>query len=120
RPSLATPLQNLTVAAGRRARLTCVVENLGNYKVAWTHYGRTGRAVLTVDTQVITKNQRVSLLKERGGASWSLVIKNVTTTDLGDYLCQVNTVPPEKLYFHISVVVPPVIVRPPEDVTVAE
>ncbi|XP_042218320.1 uncharacterized protein LOC121863629 [Homarus americanus] len=120
RPSLTTPRQNLTVAAGRRARLICVVENLANYKIAWTHYGSSGRAVLTVDTLVITKNQRVSLLKERGGASWSLVINNVTTTDLGDYLCQVNTVPPEKLYFHISVVVPPVIIHPPEDVTVAE
>ncbi|XP_069171299.1 uncharacterized protein [Procambarus clarkii] len=119
-PSLAAPQHNLTVAAGRKAKLTCVVENLGSYKVAWTHYGLTGRAVLTVDSVVITKNQRVSLQKERGGASWSLLIKNVTTTDMGEYLCQVNTVPPQKLYFHITVVVPPVIVRPPEDVTVAE
>ncbi|XP_071518482.1 uncharacterized protein [Panulirus ornatus] len=121
RPSLTAPLQNLTVVAGRKAILTCVVENLGQYKVAWMHYGLTGRAVLTVGTVVITKNQRVSLLKEHGGASWSLVINNFTTSDQGPYLCQVNTAPlPEKLYFHISVVVPPRISRPPQDIVVDE
>ncbi|XP_071549820.1 uncharacterized protein [Panulirus ornatus] len=120
RPSLATLQQNLTVVAGRTVKLTCVVENLANYKVAWMHYGLMGRIVLTVDTVVITKNPRVSLLRERGGASWSLVIANVTTTDQGIYLCQVNTVPPGKLYFQISVLVPPRISRPPEDVVVAE
>nr|XP_045612392.1 uncharacterized protein LOC123766946 [Procambarus clarkii] len=136
-PLLSAPSLNVTVAAGRQAKLTCLVENLADYKVAWTHYGRRGRAVLTVDTVVITKNDRVSLAKERGGTSWSLVITNVTTTDQGLYLCQLNTVPPHKLYFHITVVAildfvecvmvmmsaspaSPVIVRPPEDVVAVE
>lgn len=60
--------------------------------------------MLTVDTNVITKNDRVSLVKESGGSSWSLVIRNVSTSDAGEYLCQVSTVPPERLYLQISVV----------------
>ncbi|KAK8721514.1 hypothetical protein OTU49_012757, partial [Cherax quadricarinatus] len=119
-PWLSTTQQNLTVATGRQARLTCVVDNLRHYKVAWTHYGPRGRAVLTVDTQVITKNQRVSLVKEQGGTTWSLVITNITTSDGGLYLCQLNTVPPHRLYFHLHVVASPVIVRPPDDAEAVE
>nr|XP_027207828.1 protein amalgam-like [Penaeus vannamei] len=119
-PEFATTLQNLTVAAGREARLSCVVENLGMHKVAWTHYGWHGRAVLTVDNNVITKNHRVSVLQEGGGAAWTLIIANVSTTDQGTYMCQINTVPPVKRYGHIKVVVPPTITEPPSDVTVSE
>ncbi|CAL4067291.1 unnamed protein product, partial [Meganyctiphanes norvegica] len=119
-PQFASPLRNLTVAAGRDARLSCVVENLHDYKVAWVHYGWRGRAVLTVHHQVITKNPRVSLLRERGGGVWTLVIANVTTTDQGGYMCQINTVPPAKIYGHITVLVPPVISTPPADVVAVE
>ena len=72
--------------------------------MAWTHYGKAGRAVLSVDSAVLTKNHRVSLLQEREGASWSLFINNVTTSDQGTYACQVNTAPPQRLNFHIGVV----------------
>lgn len=73
-------------------------------QVAWTHYGWHGRAVLTVDNNVITKNHRVSVLQEGGGAAWTLIIANVSTSDQGAYMCQINTVPPVKRYGHIKVV----------------
>ncbi|MPC54646.1 hypothetical protein E2C01_048569 [Portunus trituberculatus] len=67
------------------------------------HYAKTGRAVLTVDNLVMTRNNRISLLQEREGASWSLVISNVTTTDQGSYVCEVNTPSPTRLSFNIVV-----------------
>ncbi|XP_068213236.1 uncharacterized protein [Palaemon carinicauda] len=36
-PKFATSLKNLTVTAGREAKLSCLVENLAEYKIAWTH-----------------------------------------------------------------------------------
>ncbi|ROT71907.1 Limbic system-associated membrane protein [Penaeus vannamei] len=119
-PQFAAPIQNITVAAGRDARLSCVVENLGDNKVAWTYVGKTGTAVLTINSVVLTQNQRVSVLRERGGLSWSLVIANVSKLDQGDYVCQINTVPQQKMYTHISVVVPPIIPSPPNDVIANE
>ena len=35
--------------------------------------------------------------------TWGLRIKNVTTTDTGAYLCQVNTEPRITLPFHLTV-----------------
>ena len=64
---------------------------------------KTGLKVLTVDNLVMTRNNRISLLQEREGASWSLVISNVTTTDQGSYVCEVNTPSPQKLFFNIEV-----------------
>ncbi|XP_063609996.1 limbic system-associated membrane protein-like [Penaeus indicus] len=119
-PQFAAPIQNITVAAGRDARLSCVVENLGDNKVAWTYVGKTGTAVLTINSVVLTQNQRVSVLRERGGLSWSLIIANVSKLDQGDYVCQINTVPQQKMYTHISVVVPPIIPSPPNDVIANE
>ena len=71
-------------------------------QVAWVHYGAHGSAVLTVGTHVLTVNPRVSVTEERN--TWTLYMKNVTKSDEGDYMCQVSTVPPSKLYGHLTVV----------------
>ncbi|XP_063601658.1 lachesin-like [Penaeus indicus] len=70
--------------------------------VAWG-YKVTG-AVLTVATQVITKNTRISVQREQQ-STWVLTISNVTMKDQGDYWCQVNTSPPRSISGYLSVVV---------------
>ncbi|GIX95746.1 hypothetical protein CEXT_455051 [Caerostris extrusa] len=53
-PYFAETAANLTVAEGRTATLPCVVENLGNYRLAWIHKDR--HNLLTLHDQVITMN----------------------------------------------------------------
>ncbi|XP_042861079.1 lachesin-like [Penaeus japonicus] len=113
-PYFEIPVQNVTARVGRTAKLTCVVENLGHFKVAWG-YKVTG-AVLTVATQVITKNTRISVQREQQ-STWVLTISNVTMKDQGDYWCQVNTSPPRSISGFLSVVEPPVMEGGDEEVT---
>ncbi|ROT67843.1 putative neurotrimin-like isoform X3 [Penaeus vannamei] len=114
-PYFEIPVQNVTARVGRTAKLTCVVENLGHFKVAWG-YKVTG-AVLTVATQVITKNTRISVQREQQ-STWVLTISNVTMKDQGDYWCQVNTSPPRSISGYLSVVEPPVMEGGNEEVTI--
>ena len=37
-PEFIYPIDNITVAAGRDAQFTCVVNNLEGHKVAWLRY----------------------------------------------------------------------------------
>ncbi|XP_069960604.1 limbic system-associated membrane protein-like isoform X2 [Cherax quadricarinatus] len=119
-PRFVSPIENVTVSVGRDARLSCVVENLHNYQVAWIYKGTGGRTVLTVATQVITKNPRVSSTQE--AQAWVLTITSLTKKDQGIYMCQVNTKPVRKQMGYLHVVVPPVIddVSSSSDVTVDE
>ena len=39
-PGFISPLENITVAAGRAAQFTCVVKHLGGHKVSSTHWGK--------------------------------------------------------------------------------
>ncbi|XP_063585446.1 neurotrimin-like [Penaeus indicus] len=89
-------------------------------EVAWIYKGTGGRTVLTVATQVITKNPKVSVSQE--AQSWVLIIKSLTKKDQGIYMCQVNTKPARNLLGSIHVVVPPTIddSRSSGDVTVDE
>ncbi|XP_063854144.1 protein amalgam-like [Scylla paramamosain] len=106
-PSFVSAIQNVTVSVGRDARLSCVVENLGDYRVAWIYKGTGGRTVLTVATQVITKNPRISATQE--AQAWVLTVTSLTQRDQGVYMCQVNTKPARKQLGYIRVVVPPTI-----------
>ncbi|KAK8743409.1 hypothetical protein OTU49_001430, partial [Cherax quadricarinatus] len=78
------------------------------------------RTVLTVATQVITKNPRISSTQE--AQAWVLTITSLTKKDQGIYMCQVNTKPVRKQMGYLHVVVPPVIndMSSSSDVTVDE
>ena len=52
--------------------------------------------MLTVGTLVLTTNPRITVAVERN--KWTLVIKNASIADQGQYMCQVSTVPPEKQF----------------------
>ncbi|XP_064104112.1 neurotrimin-like, partial [Macrobrachium nipponense] len=106
-PRFVAPIENVTVSVGRDAKLSCVVENLHDYKVAWMYKRKSERTVLTVATQVITKNPRVSAVQE--AQAWVLTINQVKKENQGVYMCQINTKPIQKQLGYLHVVVPPVI-----------
>ncbi|XP_013190184.1 protein amalgam-like [Amyelois transitella] len=106
-PTFKGPDSNVTVVVGRDATLTCTVENLQNYKVAWLRVDT--QTVLTIGPHVITKNHRVGVI--RGDPQvWALTIRDVRLSDAGDYMCQVNTEPMITQTHHLHIAVPPDIV----------
>ncbi|XP_076749305.1 lachesin isoform X2 [Xylocopa sonorina] len=103
-PRFGKPLNNLTISVGREAIFTCIVENLGPYKVAWLRVDT--QTILTIATHVITKNHRIAVTHS-GHRIWSLHIRDTRETDRGWYMCQVNTDPMSSNTGFLEVVVPP-------------
>ncbi|KAF9814880.1 hypothetical protein SFRURICE_016725 [Spodoptera frugiperda] len=104
---------NVTVVLGRDATLTCKVENLQSYKVAWLRVDT--QTILTIGHHVITKNHRVAV--SRRDQSWSLTLRDVRPTDGGYYMCQINTEPMITQTHHLHVSDPLILFHPvPPDI----
>ncbi|XP_026670074.1 lachesin-like isoform X3 [Ceratina calcarata] len=103
-PMFAEPIPNVTVPLGRDVNLPCVVENLGDYKVAWIHVGR--QMLLTIHKHVVVKIPRFSVSHDNQ-KTWLLHINNVHEEDRGYYMCQLNTNPMMSQVGFLQVVVPP-------------
>ncbi|XP_058812422.1 lachesin-like isoform X2 [Topomyia yanbarensis] len=103
-PDFVYPLENVTVAKGRDATFTCVVNNLGGYRVAWIKAD--AKAILAIHEHVITNNGRLSVTHNDYN-TWTLVIRNVKMEDRGLYMCQVNTDPMKMQTAFLEVVIPP-------------
>ncbi|XP_069960544.1 uncharacterized protein [Cherax quadricarinatus] len=103
-PDFVGQISNVTVTAGRDAVLTCTVEHLRGYKVAWVQVET--QTILTIHTSVITRNPRVGLSHE-GHTVYRLHLKEVTEADRGYYMCQINTDPMINQKGFLQVVVPP-------------
>ncbi|XP_059052787.1 lachesin-like [Achroia grisella] len=98
---------NVTVVVGRDAALTCKIENLQNYKVAWLRVDT--QTILTIGPHVITKNHRVGV-SHGDPQAWALILRDVRFSDRGYYMCQINTDPMITQTHHVQVFVPPDIV----------
>uniref|UniRef100_A0A182YHC8 Ig-like domain-containing protein n=1 Tax=Anopheles stephensi TaxID=30069 RepID=A0A182YHC8_ANOST len=103
-PKFITPISNVTAAVGREATLTCVVHDLGAYKVAWLRVDT--QTILTIQNHVITKNKRIGITYTEK-KTWQLRIKDIRETDRGWYMCQINTDPMKSQMGYLDVVVPP-------------
>lgn len=94
----------MTIPMGREAVLTCVVANLSIYKVAWLRVDT--QTILTIANHVITKNHRIGVTHTER-KTWHLHIRDVTESDRGAYMCQINTDPMKSQTGYLDVVVPP-------------
>ncbi|XP_069978481.1 neurotrimin-like [Penaeus vannamei] len=101
-PYFVEPIQNVTIAAGRDVKLSCVVDNLSTYKVAWIAFDKS--AILTVQDSVITRNPRVNVSHD-GQRTWTLHLSKVNASDAGTYMCQVNTIVAKSQFGVLNVVV---------------
>lgn len=110
-PEFLQPLDNLTVTQGRDVSFTCVVNNLGQYRVAWIKSD--SKAILAIHTHMVALNPRLSVT-HNGHNTWKLHIHTVQLNDSGSYMCQVNTDPMRSQSGHLDVVVPPDILNTPE------
>lgn len=115
-PDFLYPLENVTIAQGRDAMFTCVVNNLGGYRVsgdsatarvAWIKADT--KAILAIHEHVITNNQRLTVTHNDYN-TWTLNIRSVKREDRGQYMCQVNTDPMKMQTAFLEVVIPPDII----------
>ncbi|KRK05534.1 lachesin isoform X1 [Drosophila yakuba] len=110
-PEFLAKLSNTTVPIGRDISFTCVVDNLGHYRVAWIKSD--SKAILGIHTHMVSLNPRLSVT-HNGHNTWKLHISRVQLNDSGSYMCQVNTDPMKSLSGYLDVVVPPDILNHPE------
>ncbi|CAH2040592.1 unnamed protein product, partial [Iphiclides podalirius] len=103
-PRFENSLSNITVSLGREAIFTCVVNDLGSYRVAWLRVDT--QTILTIATHVITKNHRIAV-NHSDRRVWFLHIHEVRQSDRGWYMCQLNTDPMKSQTAYLDVVVPP-------------
>lgn len=103
-PYFAEAIPSLTVAAGKNAVLKCVVENLGNYTVAWLNVDK--QTLLALHTHVIVQNDRIRV-SHSALRVWQLEIRDVRPEDTGYYMCQINTRPMKNQVGYLNVVVAP-------------
>ncbi|CAH0553150.1 unnamed protein product, partial [Brassicogethes aeneus] len=103
-PKFSAPITNVTVPVGREAILSCLVEDLGQYKVAWLRVDT--QTILTIHNHVITKNHRIGVTHSEH-KTWYLHIKEVRENDRGWYMCQINTDPMKSQVGYLDIVVPP-------------
>ncbi|XP_076341340.1 lachesin-like isoform X2 [Tachypleus tridentatus] len=97
-------ITKLTVRSGKDAILQCTVENLGHHKVAWLLVKN--QTLIAVHTKVILRSDRYSVSHENF-RTWQLKIQNVTESDSGYYMCQINTPVFKTKPAYLEVVVPP-------------
>ncbi|XP_020805413.1 neurotrimin isoform X2 [Drosophila serrata] len=119
-PDFVVPLENVTIAQGRDATFTCVVNNLGGHrvsgdgataqpaKVAWIKAD--AKAILAIHEHVITNNDRLTV-QHNDYNTWTLNIRSVKMEDSGKYMCQVNTDPMKMQTATLEVVIPPDIIN---------
>ncbi|XP_014216945.1 opioid-binding protein/cell adhesion molecule homolog [Copidosoma floridanum] len=106
-PNFKAPITNVTAPVGREVMLSCTVQDLGGYKVAWLRVDT--QTILTIASHVITKNHRIGVTHSEH-RTWFLHIKEVKETDRGWYMCQINTDPMKSTLGYLDVVVPPDII----------
>ncbi|KAJ6648330.1 Lachesin [Pseudolycoriella hygida] len=74
------------------------------YKIAWLRVDT--QTILTIQNHVITKNHRMVITHAEKRA-WILKIRDVKESDMGWYMCQINTDPMKSQVGYLDVVVPP-------------
>ncbi|KAL0117667.1 hypothetical protein PUN28_008817 [Cardiocondyla obscurior] len=101
-PKFKEPIANVTAPVGREAILSCVVQDLAGYKVAWLRVDT--QTILTIASHVITKNHRIAVTHS-DHRTWFLHIREVRESDRGWYMCQINTDPMKSQIGYLEVVV---------------
>ncbi|KAK0179035.1 hypothetical protein PV327_007861 [Microctonus hyperodae] len=101
-PNFKEGIANFTVSVGREAILSCIVQDLGAYKVAWLRVDT--QTILTIANHVITKNHRIGV-SHSDHRTWFLHIREVRESDRGWYMCQINTDPMKSQTGFLDVVV---------------
>lgn len=75
--------------------------NISLFKVAWLRVDT--QTILTIQSHVITKNHRIAVTHTEH-RNWYLHIRDVRQSDMGWYMCQINTDPMKSQVGYLNVV----------------
>ncbi|XP_032784973.2 lachesin isoform X1 [Daphnia magna] len=104
-PDFIGQIDNVTVAQGRDAILSCTVSHLNDYTVGWVKVDT--KAIQATGRRVVTLNSRVSVENIPDSPIWKLIIKSAQPDDAGYYMAQINTDPMKSQMAYLSVMEPP-------------
>ncbi|XP_059351240.1 lachesin-like isoform X2 [Daphnia carinata] len=104
-PDFIGQIDNVTVAQGRDAILSCTVSHLNDYTVGWVKVDT--KAIQATGRRVVTLNTRVSVENIPDSPVWKLIIKSAQPDDAGYYMAQINTDPMKSQMAYLSVMEPP-------------
>uniref|UniRef100_A0A6G1S477 Neuronal growth regulator 1 n=1 Tax=Aceria tosichella TaxID=561515 RepID=A0A6G1S477_9ACAR len=93
-----------TVAVGRSVRFKCVVNNIGDHKIAWFHRDR--HILLAIGNKTVAWRERIQV-SSQADSVFVLQIDSVQLSDKGHYICQLNTQPLKSQTHILDVVKPP-------------
>ncbi|KAI1296698.1 Lachesin [Halotydeus destructor] len=105
-PEFTEPIKNTTVFLGREGSLECSVKNLDDKQVAWLKADPDSGTLYSVQTTIISKDPRLKVT-HHSNQKWALHIKEVTESDRGYYMCQINSEPMISQTGYLDVLVPP-------------
>ncbi|GLH04579.1 Lachesin, partial [Gryllus bimaculatus] len=97
-PAFATTGKTYRIVTKDTVVLPCEVTNAGNYVLVW----KRGIAVLTAGSTKVSPDERLRLVDGS-----NLEIRDVATSDAGDYVCQIGTMEPKEITHTVEILVPP-------------
>ncbi|GLH04588.1 Neuronal growth regulator 1 [Gryllus bimaculatus] len=97
-PAFATTGKTYRIVTKDTVVLPCEVTNAGNYVLVW----KRGIAVLTAGSTKVSPDERLRLVD-----GYNLEIRDVATSDAGDYVCQIGTMEPKEITHTVEILVPP-------------
>ena len=107
-PSLAhSSTRPVIKRTGETALLTCVVEDQGGFSLMWKKAANNplkSPTLLSVNKQMITRDQRMQVLHATNGQVYVLQITNLTLHDAGSYFCEVSTKTPIRSFTDLTVI----------------
>ncbi|XP_053594714.1 uncharacterized protein LOC103577870 isoform X2 [Microplitis demolitor] len=101
--------QNVTAQAGATVILDCKISLLQGKTVSWIRRHEDGEkmTLLTYGQQTYTGDSRYSV-EFQYPDNWRLKIRNVNSSDEGQYECQISTHPPKNIYVNLHINAPSV------------
>ncbi|XP_057330154.1 uncharacterized protein LOC130670717 isoform X2 [Microplitis mediator] len=101
--------QNVTAQAGATVILDCKISLLQGKTVSWIRRHEDGEkmTLLTYGQQTYTGDTRYSV-EFQYPDNWRLKIRNVNSSDEGQYECQISTHPPKNIYVNLHINAPSV------------
>ncbi|XP_015608183.1 uncharacterized protein LOC107273985, partial [Cephus cinctus] len=101
--------QNITVQAGATVKLDCRISLLQDKTVSWLRRQEDGEkmSLLTFAQQTYTGDSRYTL-EFQYPDNWRLQIKDVNSSDEGQYECQISTHPPKFIHVNLHINAPSV------------
>lgn len=102
-PDFISTSSTKTVAEGRRLKLVCQVNDLGDLPLIWM---KGGSEMLTIGTKMITPDSRFQFRKLDGNTGMTLILEPVEKADANNYTCTIAINPPKSIHFDVRVVDP--------------